>query len=118
MKKNDLIKCRVIGFQDYGMFVSCGDFGGLVHISEISEQYVSDISDIFEINDYVTLKILDINEEDKKLKLSYKRNHKIHRRILKNVKIVKGFNRLANKLDNWVNIKLKEYNYEKNNNEK
>lgn len=118
MKKNELIKCKVIGFQDYGMFVSCGDYQGLVHISEISEQYVSNITDIFELNDLVTLKVLDIDEEDKKLKLSYKRNHKIHRRILKNVRIVKGFNKLSNNLDEWVNIKLEEYNYEKNNNEK
>lgn len=116
MKINDLIKCKVIGFQEYGMFVSCDEYQGLVHISEISEQYVSDITDIFELEDIVTLKILDIDHEEKKLKLSYKKNHKIHKRILKNVKIVKGFNKLSNNLDKWINIKLEEYDYEKNNN--
>lgn len=117
MKKNDLIKCRVIGFQDYGMFVQCeNDYQGLVHISEISEQYVSDILDIFDLNDNVTLTVLEVDEENKKLKLSYKRNHKIHRRILKNVRIVKGFNKLSNNLKEWTDIKLKEYNYDKENN--
>ena len=116
MKKNDLIKCSVVGYQDYGMFVKCDDdFTGLVHISEISEQYVQDIEDIFNIDDIVRLTVLDVDHENKKLKLSYKANHKTNKRILKNVKITKGFNRLANNLDEWIKIKLEEYGFEKDN---
>lgn len=115
MKKNDLIKCKVIGFQEYGMFVRCpDDFDGLVHISEISEQFVSRIESIFSLDDVITLKILDVDLENKKLRLSYKRNHKINKRILKNVKITKGFNKLGNNLDQWIETKLKEIESEKN----
>ncbi len=47
MKINDVISCVVVGFQDYGMFVSCGERDGLVHISEISDLYINNIEAIF-----------------------------------------------------------------------
>lgn len=117
MKKNKIIKCQVTGFKDYGVFVKCeDDYDGLIHISELSYQYVEETSNIFDVNDKLTLKVLDVDKDNKKLKLSYKRCHKSHRRILRNVKMLKGFNKLSNNLNNWIKIKLKEYNYDKRNN--
>lgn len=112
MKKNDIIICEVIGFQDYGVFVKCGDYDGLVHISEVSEQYVLNLEDIFELGDRVTLKVLDVSD-DKKLKLSYKSTHETHKRILKNVKIVKGFQSVRRKMPIWLKAKGLEDSDEK-----
>ncbi|HHT55243.1 MAG TPA: S1 RNA-binding domain-containing protein, partial [Acholeplasma sp.] len=80
MNENNIITCEVVGFQEYGVFVRCDEYDGLVHISEISEQYVENIEEIFKVGDLVKLLVLDVNEEDKKLKLSYKKCHKIHKR--------------------------------------
>src|SRR5690554_6430405 len=104
MKINDIIICEVVGFQDYGVFVKCGDYDGLVHISEVSEQYVLNLEDIFELGDNVSLKLLDISE-DNKLKLSYKQAHETHKRILKNVRITKGFQSLKRMLLEWLKAK-------------
>lgn len=109
MEVKDIIICEVVGFQEYGVFVKCDEYDGLVHISEISEQFVENVEDIFNIGDLVKLVVLDISEEDKKLKLSYKASHKIHKRILKNIKITKGFQALASELPFWIEEKKKEY---------
>ena len=112
MNENNIITCEIVGFQEYGVFVRCDEYDGLVHISEISDQYVENIEDIFEVGDLVKLLVLDVNEEDKKLKLSYKKCHKIHKRILKNVKITKGFHKLSTELPKWIEYKKQEYNNE------
>lgn len=112
MNEKDIITCEVVGFQDYGIFVRCGDYDGLVHISEISEQYVENIEEIFEVGDLIKLLVLDVSETNKKLKLSYKKSHKVHKRILKNVKITKGFHKLATELPKWIEQKKQEYNDE------
>ena len=76
MKKNKVITCKIVGFQDYGMFVNCGEYEGLVHISEISDQYINSIEQIFMVGDLVDLLVLEVCDENR-LKLSYKRNHHI-----------------------------------------
>lgn len=110
MRVENIIECIVTGFQDYGMFVSCGDYSGLVHISEISDQYVSDISEIFEIGNKVSLYVLEVDEATKKVKLSYKKIHKVHKRILKNVEVQKGFNSLKQSLEGFVIEKKEDLN--------
>lgn len=117
MKEKDIIKCRVMGFQDYGMFVNCGEYDGLVHISEISDQYVSSIEQIFQIGDEVDLLILEIAEEEKRLKLSYKKNHHINDKIVKSVPIKIAFNSLNRQLPIWIEEKKKEINHESNKDE-
>ena len=84
MKKNKVITCKIVGFQDYGMFVNCGEYEGLVHISEISDQYINSIEQIFMVGDLVDLLVLEVCDENR-LKLSYKRNHHIHKKIVKSV---------------------------------
>ena len=110
MKKNEVITCKIIGIQDYGMFVKCGEYNGLVHISEISDQFVKNIGDIFLVGDNVDLYILDIDEDEKKLKLSYKKNHPIHHKIRKNVSVVIGFQSLNRNLPTWINQKKRDKN--------
>ncbi|MDY0277199.1 MAG: S1 RNA-binding domain-containing protein [Acholeplasma sp.] len=115
MKKNKIICCKVVGIQDYGMFVNCGEYEGLVHISEISDQFVRSIDQIFQVGDIVDLMILEVDEDEKRLKLSYKKNHHINSKIIKNIPIKIGFQSLNRELPKWVLCKKKENGYEDNN---
>ncbi len=67
---------KVTGITKFGAFIEIEKgITGLVHISEISESYVVDISKILKIGDIVKVKILSY--ENKKLSLSIKKAQKI-----------------------------------------
>ncbi len=76
MKKyypGNIVEGKVIGIKPYGVFISIDkEFVGLLHISEISDNYVSDIDKIVTIGDNIKTKILDIDYNEKKAKLSLK----------------------------------------------
>ena len=64
---------KVTGIKPYGAFIGFEDgVTGLVHISEISNGFVRDIEKFIEIDDHVMLKVIDIDEEHKQLRLSFK----------------------------------------------
>jgi general stress protein 13 len=102
MKINDQIVCKITGIQSYGVFVACQDYIGLIHISEVSDQYVSSIEEILCIGDEVETAILEIDEENKRLKLSYKQAHPINPKIQEMVKIKIGFHSLSKALPHWI----------------
>ncbi|MDY0075249.1 MAG: S1 RNA-binding domain-containing protein [Acholeplasmataceae bacterium] len=102
MKINDQIVCKITGIQSYGVFVTCDDYTGLIHISEVSDHYVSSIEEILCVGDEVEVVVLEIDEEQKRLKLSYKQAHPIHPKIKKMVKIKIGFHSLSKALPHWV----------------
>ena len=64
---------KVTGIAKYGAFVQlpCGKTG-MVHISEVSNEYVKEVSDHLSENDMVKVKVLAITE-DGKVSLSIKR---------------------------------------------
>jgi len=102
MKIDDSIICQVTGIQAYGVFVSCGEYSGLIHISEMSDQYVSSLEDMLSVGDDIETKIIEIDEENKRLKLSYKKAHPVHPKIQRLVKIKIGFHSLAKALPHWI----------------
>ena len=51
IKEKDIIKVKVTGVQPYGAFVSCNDYNGLIHISEVSYGYVKDINGFMNVGD-------------------------------------------------------------------
>ncbi len=57
---------RIIAIKPYGAFVQLptGDVG-MVHISEVAEEYVRDIESYLVIGQDVTVKVIGINEEGK-----------------------------------------------------
>ena len=71
MQNGDIVSGVVTGIKDYGAFVQVEDYCGLIHISEFSDGFVKNINDIVAIGDVVNVEILEIDEEGKKLKLSY-----------------------------------------------
>ncbi len=102
MKINDQIICTVTGIQTYGVFVSCLEYSGLIHISEVSDQFIPSIEDILCLGDEVEVIVLEIDEEQKRLKLSLKKANPIHPRIAKMVKIKIGFQTLFKALPHWI----------------
>lgn len=102
MKVNDSIICTVTGIQSYGVFVSYEDYSGLIHISEVSDQYIPSIEDILCVGDEIEAIVLEIDEAQKRLKLSYKQANPIHPKISKLVKIKIGFHSLSKALPFWV----------------
>lgn len=54
----------VVKLADYGALVRLqGGFIGLVHISEVAEDYVRDVRDYFKENDRICVKVLKINDK-------------------------------------------------------
>jgi len=74
---NDLIGKTVLGVitnvTNFGAFVSIeGSEEGLVHISEIADEYITDINKFVQVGDKVNVKILNRNIKNK-LELSIKK---------------------------------------------
>lgn len=88
MKKyypGNIVDGKVVGIKPYGVFISLDDKTmGLLHISEISDGYVDDINKIIKVGDILKTKILDINYEENKAKLSLKALKKRNRYGRKN----------------------------------
>lgn len=64
---------KVTGITNFGAFVELpGGVTGLVHISEIADTYVKDVSEHLNINDTVTVKVINV-EQNGKIGLSIKK---------------------------------------------
>lgn len=61
-----IVQGKVTGITNFGAFVELPDGEiGLVHISEIAEEYVKDINDFLKINDPVKVKIISVDPKGK-----------------------------------------------------
>ena len=112
IKKKDIIKVTVTGVQKYGAFVDTGynDYEGLIHISEISYGFVKNVNDYLKVGDNIYAEVVDIDENDKQLKLSIKDiDYKNDGSRLKRISETKnGFSPLKDNLDIWIKQKIKE----------
>lgn len=109
-KINDEVTGIVTGIETYGIFVNIDEYSGLIHISEISENYVRNVSDFAIVGDKIKVKIIGINEKDKHLKLSIKSLNDEKKKIKKEkiVETSKGFSSLKDHLEEWINNKMIE----------
>ena len=74
------VKGKVSGITNFGAFVDLpGDLRGLVHISEVSDRYVSEISEHLQIGEEVEVKILSM-EDNGKIALSIRKAKDSERR--------------------------------------
>src|SRR5690554_1219948 len=93
-KIGDMVSAKVTGIKPYGVFVCVDDeYNGLVHISEISDYFVSDIEKYMKIGEMVDLKILEIDEVSKQIKLSLKSTAESKRPHRRYMKFSKEYNR-------------------------
>ncbi len=61
-----IVEGKVTGITNFGAFVELPDGEvGLVHISEIAEEYVKDINDFLKINDLVKVKVISVDPKGK-----------------------------------------------------
>jgi len=63
---------RVKNITDFGVFVDLGGIDGLLHITDISWGRVNHPSEIINLDDTLTLKIIDFDEEKKRVSLGLK----------------------------------------------
>lgn len=111
-KKGNVVKGIVTGITSYGVFVSFDEYySGLVHISEISHNFVKDINDYVKVGDYIYAEILDVDEESSHLRLSikdviYNKNGYIKRKKI--IETKSGFKTLKKMLPIWIENSLKK----------
>nr|WP_314631982.1 bifunctional 4-hydroxy-3-methylbut-2-enyl diphosphate reductase/30S ribosomal protein S1 [uncultured Mogibacterium sp.] len=68
-----IIEGKVVQIKDYGAFVELeAGLDGLVHISEIANRRVENVSDELELGDSITAKIMEIDADRKRISLSIK----------------------------------------------
>lgn len=71
--KDQIVEGVITGITTFGAFVKINnEVTGLVHISEVSSDFVKDIKDIYKIGDVVKVKVLKV-EDGGKLVLSIKK---------------------------------------------
>lgn len=49
-----------------------GDWTGLVHVSKISDYFVTNINMMFNVGDKYYFEVIEVDEEEKRIKLSWK----------------------------------------------
>lgn len=73
VKVGDKKKAKVLGVSEFGIFCEVDGVEGLIHISEISWEKVSDISSFAKPGDMINVLVVEKNKQDLKLNLSIKR---------------------------------------------
>jgi ribosomal protein S1 len=73
IKVGDVYEANVLGVSEFGIFCEVDGVEGLVHISEISWEKVSDASSYVRPNEVIKVMVVEKNENDLKLNLSIKR---------------------------------------------
>jgi general stress protein 13 len=117
-----IVKGKVTGIQPYGVFVALDEeTQGLVHISEIAHGFVKDINEHVKVGDEVTVKVLSVDEESKRISLSMRaaesqpakqalaeKKVKRQAKIKTSVEGPRGFNTLREKLQEWIEQSKRE----------
>ncbi|MEG0894767.1 MAG: bifunctional 4-hydroxy-3-methylbut-2-enyl diphosphate reductase/30S ribosomal protein S1 [Oscillospiraceae bacterium] len=72
-KVEDVAEVRIVSFTSYGAFAEIiPGVDGLIHISQIANKRVDKIADVLKVGDVVNAKIVEIDEEKKRVSLSIK----------------------------------------------
>ncbi len=67
------LKGKVVRLESFGAFVEIGaERPGLIHVSELSHNYVRVPSEVVKVGDEVDVKVLEVNRRKKQIKLSMK----------------------------------------------
>lgn len=107
----DVVTGKVTGIESYGIFLAIDkNITGLIHISQISHNFVKNIYDCAKLGDEVEAKIIEINPLNDQFKLSIKEltacNEKRCR--CKIIETKSGFTNLGRALDGWIEDKFED----------
>lgn len=69
---NSIVEGTVKEVLEFGLIVDLGLLTGLVHISELSWNQVNDINSIYKVGEKVKAKVIELNKEKSRIKLSIK----------------------------------------------
>ena len=117
-KKDEIIEVEITALKPYGAFAKVdNEYSGLIHISEINGLFIKDINDVFKIGDKKKVRILDVDEEKKQIKLSMildktGKTKKRKRTKLSDTNL--GFDLFDEILPEWISSKMEEISYEEN----
>jgi len=76
LAEGEIRKGVVSGLRDFGAFVDLGGADGLIHISELAWHRVKHPREVLNVGDEVTVYVLRLDEEGKRIGLSLKRLQK------------------------------------------
>lgn len=112
-QRGKIVKATVTKIMEYGFFVELiDDYKGLVHVSEISDRFVSNIHNYVEVGENISVQILDVDVQFKKLQLSIKNiSYKRKKQRVRIIETKKGFDTLRRCLPYWIEEGLKEEKY-------
>ena len=110
--KDEIVEGLVTGIENYGIFIGLDEYySGLIHISEISDDYVKDINNYVNIGETIKARVIENDDDSFHVKLSIKNlNYRITRNNSKIMETGSGFDILKEHLPIWI----KEKNSEKN----
>lgn len=102
--KDEIVEGLVTGIENYGIFIGLDEYySGLIHISEISDGYVKDISNFVNIGETIKVRVLESDDDHFHVKLSIKNlDYRINRRNMKIKETGSGFEILKNNLNKWI----------------
>ena len=110
-EKDKIVTGYVTGIEPYGIFVNLDDYyDGLIHISEISNDFVNNVSNYATVGETIKMKVLEVNEKNRHVKLSIKDIDYRDEQRSKIKPTKKGFSTLEKNLPIWIDNKMKEYN--------
>ncbi|MGE7694409.1 30S ribosomal protein S1 [Lysinibacillus sp. NPDC094177] len=72
IKTGDVLNGKVQRIASFGAFIDLGGFDGLVHISQVSHEHVSDVSEVLSEGQEVKVKVLSVDPENERISLSIK----------------------------------------------
>ena len=114
-KVGDIINCTVCGVENYGIFIRTDDdYTGLIHISEISSDFVRNVSDYAKLGERIKCQILEVDDALKQLKLTIKYlNFKEGYSREEISHLDHGFDTLKERLPQWIEEKKNEFDDDK-----
>ena len=72
LEVGSILEGRVKNITDFGVFVDLGGIDGLLHITDLSWGRVNHPSEVIEMNDNITVKVIEYDEERKRVSLGLK----------------------------------------------
>lgn len=67
-----VVEGKIVGIKPFGLFIDFGGTTGLLHINQISKNYISSLEDRFQIGQSIKALVLDVDEIKQRVSLSTK----------------------------------------------